>query len=122
MLGEVPGDGVGASVEALAGQLLPDLTDQLNGGLGDGGGRAEGAPGAGLEGGFAFEAKARDQAADPAVGDAVGAGDLTLRAALGDDGGDDETGLRHPPTLPAQTAGALGLRVSYVLRDPVPMS
>src|SRR6202022_267957 len=33
--------------------------------------------------------------ADPALGDAVGAGDLTLRSALENDGGDDETGLRH---------------------------
>ena len=78
--------------------------------------------GAGLEGSLAIAAEARDETADPTVGDAVGAGDLTLRAALDEDGGDDETGLRHPSTLRARAAGAPGLGVSYVLRDPVPMS
>ena len=49
-----------------------------------------------LEGGLAFAAEACDEAADPALGEAVGAGDLMLRAAFEDDGGDDKTGLRHP--------------------------
>ena len=88
--------------------------------------RAVGAPGAGLEGGLALETKARDETADPAVGDAVSAGNLTQRAAQDDDGGDDETGLRHPadPAPGPVVAGgaAPGLGVSYVLRDPVPMS
>jgi hypothetical protein len=52
--------------------------------------------------------EASDEAADPALGDAVGAGNLTLRAALDDDDGDDETGLRHPadPAPGAVRAGA----------------
>ena len=49
-----------------------------------------------LEGGLAFAAEACDEAADPALGEAVGAGDLMLRAAFDDDGGDDRMGLRHP--------------------------
>ena len=46
--------------------------------------------------GLAFAMDACDETADPAVGDAVGVGDLALRAALDEDGGNDETGLRHP--------------------------
>ena len=71
-------DGLGPCVEALAGQFLPELADQLNGGLGDGGGRMVGAPGAGLEGCLAFAVEASDEAADPALGKTVGAGNLTL--------------------------------------------
>ena len=112
VLGEMPGDGVGAGIEALAGQFLPELADQLNGGLGDGGGRVVGASRAWLEGCLAFAAEASDEAADPALGDAVGAGDLTQRAALDDDGGDDETGLRHPadPALAGGDRGRGGRR------------
>jgi hypothetical protein len=39
---------------------------------------------------------ASDEAADPALGDAIGTSHLVLGAALEEDGGDDETGLRHP--------------------------
>jgi hypothetical protein len=42
---------------------------------------------------------AGDQAADPALADAVGAGDLALGAAFDDDGGDDEACLGHPRTM-----------------------
>ena len=111
----MPGDGVGPGIEALAGEVSTELADQLHGGLGDGGGRAVGASGARLEGGLAFAAEACDEAADPALGEAVGAGDLMLRAAFEDDGGDDKTGLRHP-------ADAGGSSDAYVLRDLMPMS
>jgi hypothetical protein len=52
---------------------------------------------------------------DHVVSDAAVAGYLTLGAALQDDGGDDETGLRHP-------ADPAGSGDAYVLRDPMPMS
>jgi len=93
VVGQVPGDGVGPGIEALAGEVSTELADQLHGGLGDGSGRALGASRARLEGGLAFAPEACDQAADPALGEAVGAGDLVLRAAFDDDGGDDKTGL-----------------------------
>jgi hypothetical protein len=54
---------------------------------------------AGLERGLALGAVASDQAADPALVDAVSAGDLALGAAFDDDGGDDEACLGHPRTV-----------------------
>jgi len=118
--------GVRAGIKALAGEVAAELADQLHGGLGDDGGGTVGASGAGLEGGLALAPEASDEAADPALGDSVSAGNLMLRAALDEDGGDDETGLRHPPTLPPRPARGCAARGrsgdSYVLRDPIPMS
>ena len=54
-----------------------------------------GASRAWFERGLAFEGVARDQPGDPALGDAVVAGDLRLGAAFDEDGGDDQASLRH---------------------------
>ena len=48
-----------------------------------------GASGAGFEGGVAFVGVALDEPGDPALGDSVVAGDLRLRSAFDEDGGDD---------------------------------
>jgi len=48
---------------------------------------------------LALGAVAGDQAADPALVDAVRAGDLALGTAFDDDGGDHEAGLGHPRTV-----------------------
>ena len=53
------------------------------------------ASGAGFEGGVAVVGVALDKPGDPALGDAVVAGDLRLGAAFDEDGGDDQASLRH---------------------------
>jgi hypothetical protein len=55
------------------------------------------------------------QPRDPRLRDAVGAGHFRLAATLDDDGGDDQTSLRHPPKVAPST-------YAYVLRHPMRMS
>lgn len=54
-----------------------------------------GASRARFEGGLAFGGVAGDEPGDPALGDAVIAGDLRLTAAFDEDCGDDQASLRH---------------------------
>ena len=63
---QVPGDGVGAGIEALSGELGAQGDDEVNGGLGQSGGAGVGSSGAGFEGGVAFEGEAGDQPRYPA--------------------------------------------------------
>jgi hypothetical protein len=56
------------------------------------------------------------------LGEAIGAGDLVLRAAFDDDGGDDETGLGHPADAAVSAPPTPPVTDAYVLRDPMPMS
>ena len=61
---------------------------------------------------------AGDQLGDPALGDAVGRGDLGLGAALDDDGGDDQPGFRHDrASNPRPGFLCLETWVSYVLNQ-----
>jgi len=53
--------------------------------------------GPGFEGGLSFVGVALDEPGDPALGDAVVAGDLRLGAAFDEYGGDDQASLRHLP-------------------------
>lgn len=64
-VGQVPGDGVRAGVQADLGQFLAQLDDQFDGVLGDRGGAGVGAPGAGHECGLALGAVAGEEFIDP---------------------------------------------------------
>lgn len=85
-----------------------------------------------MEGGFAFGGVLGHEAADPALGDAVGAGGLGLSLAC-EHGGDDKAAGGHGPACPGAGSGPAGrcrrgyvdvVRQGYsdVVRDPIPMS
>ena len=92
----MPGDGVGAGVEAFAGELGAQGDDEVDGGLGKSGGAGVRSSGAGFEGGVAVEGVAGGHPRYPALGDPVIARDLRLAAAFDEYGGDDQAGFRHP--------------------------
>ena len=92
----MPGDGVGAGVEAFADEFGAQGDDEVDGGVGELGGAGVGSSGAGFEGGVAFEGVAGDTPLYPALADPVVAGDLRLAAAFDEYGGDDQAGFRHP--------------------------
>ena len=93
MVFEVPGDGVGAGVEAFAGELGAQGDDEVDGGLGWSGGAGVGSSGAGFEGVVTFEGVAGDQPRNPALAGPAVAGDLGLAAAFDEYGGDDQAGF-----------------------------
>lgn len=93
---QVPGDGLGAGVGALGGEVSAQGDYECCGGGVGGLGARFGASAAGLVGGLAVGAVLGHEAADPALGDAVGAGGVGLGGA-GEHGGDDEAAFRHGP-------------------------
>lgn len=92
---KVPGEGVGAGVQAAGGELVAQPDDEIHHVVAERGRGGVGCAGAGFEGGVALDAPSGDELGDPAFGDAVGAGGLGLGEALDGDGGDDQAGLRH---------------------------
>lgn len=96
---QVPGDGLWAVVEAVAGQFGAQRHDQVDGGLCQPGRAGVGAPGAGCECGVAVAPVAGHQLGDPALRHPVGPGGLGLAQSLLDNGSDDQTRFRHPPTV-----------------------
>ena len=56
-------------------------------------------------------------AGDPRLGHPIGASDLALRAALDDDSGDHQAGLRHRPTMINQAIACLETRHADVLKQ-----
>jgi len=93
MLLQVPGDGLRAGVQALAGEVLAQTDDQVGGVGADRGGGGLRPPGPRLERCVALGLVAGQQRVDPGPGDPVSPRDLADRALLASDGGDDEPGL-----------------------------
>ena len=101
VVGQVPGDGLRAGVQALLGQFLAEPHDQVHdlrwGRVRVGGGPA----GAGFEDGLALAAVAGEQLIEPGLRDAIGGGDFTDRTVLDHHGGDQQSGRCHLRTLAA---------------------
>jgi len=93
---EVPTDRVRAGVESFGDEFSTDLDDQLDRRRRDRGRGTAGSPRARLKRCVTFGAVTSDKLADPALGHAVGAGDLGLRAALDNNSGDHQTRFGHP--------------------------
>ena len=92
---QVPGNGVRAGVVAGGGQSGAQFDDELHHGGVHGIGVSVRSSRAGLERVGALGAVAGHEAADPGLGQTVAAGGLSLREALGGDGGDDQFCSRH---------------------------
>jgi hypothetical protein len=105
VMGQVPADGLGASVQALLAQVLAQRQDLFHDGRWRGAREGAGAAGTGLERCLALAAVAGHEPADPPLGDAVRAGGLGLRHA-GQDGRDDQTTCRHDAAWPREPASA----------------
>ena len=96
---EVPGDGLGAGVQAGVGQLLADPQDELDHRGRQGGRGGLGASGAGLHRCLALGFVAGLELVDPGAVDAVTGGDLGRALVVDEEGRDDQArlrcGLRH---------------------------
>ena len=99
VVGQVPGDGVWAGVQALVGQFVAESNDQVYD-LERGRVRVGlGPSGAGLEDGLALSAVAGEHLVEPGLRDAVGGGDLGDRTVLDHNCGDQQSGRCHARTL-----------------------
>ena len=124
---QVPGDGVGAGVQAGVGQLLAEPHDQVDHLRSQGGRGGLGASGPGFERGLALGLVAGLELVDPGAVHAVAGGDLGGGLVVDEQGGDDQAGFRHGlrhgrASAHEAVADDLRHRVAYVLRHLSPMS
>jgi hypothetical protein len=113
---EVPGDRLWPVVESVAGQLFPQLDNEIDARLIKPGRAGVRSARARLERYFAFAVIPRDQSADPSLRHSVLASHPRLAAAFNDNSGNDQASLRHPPNVTAvKLFRCLDTPHSYVL-------